>query len=1153
MKKTTLLILMLFVSQIAFAQVTTVWEKSSAKNNFPKGYLGTGSTERGFATGKISLKPFQNLMERSGVAKNYPSYLGTNNTERGFAYSNVNNVEKIYLVGRKVATNVFIVNPATGDSLSKLDVNGITGGVLTLNDVEVSTDGAIFACNLTTNATTSSFKVYKWTNDVAVPKVVVDYKDLAIRLGDKFTVTGSTVDNSVTIWAVGAGTKQVVKFTTTDKGETFTPTVINFTGLAAGNSPAVFPDLTSNELFIKSNGQPVKRYSMTGTLKDSVPTTIVGTGANALTVFTNSGRKFLATYVYGTGNENIRVIEITDGLVNAKVVGSTQSLFSVGNANGVGDLAIKTNSDNTVTLWILATNNGIASYKITPTNYGTFDRMYIASRLVGTKVIVLNGANGDSLKTLDVTGITGGTFGLNDLEVAASGEIFGCNLTTSALTSAFKVYKWNDESSVPVVVVNYTGLALRFGDKFTVTGSSTDNSLTIWAVSATSNKVIKFTTADKGLTFTPTEITLSDGNAGNSPAIYPNNNNSKMYLKSNGQGVKEYNADGTFVETLPTAVISTGANALRYFEVGTKKFLTAYAYGAGNENLRIVEITNGLANGAFIGTTPSLGTVSNSNGVGDASFSNNNDGTVTLYVLGTNNGIGSYFFTAPKDVAIPTFSPSAGNYYDSVSVKISIGTAEAKIYYTTDGSEPTINSKLYTTPFTIKKTTTIKAIGILGSILSKVGSATYSIPEADKFVPLWAKTQSTKNFPRYFSTENYERGMTAGMFAGKARVAVAGRWLGPKVILFDALKGDSVATILPDANVTGGTFPLNYPGLSDDGVLFVSNMTIDASTSPFKIYRWDNEKAASKTAIEIMDANLKGARLGDAISVFGKVSDNSLAIYAAVSAQNKVLKITTADGGKTFKYQEIVLKDKTIGSVPNVSLINQTTFFIKSYGKPTYMFHQNGALLDSVISPAIGNDVTNIKYFEQANKQYLLCYHPNDSDVLTDERLTLVDITKNTVAAERKYYSNSIGDKPNLNATGSVAYYKINDRDFIYYVLGTNNGLAAFTTRQGVVSVQNEIANIPTEYQLEQNYPNPFNPVTTIRFSLKVDATVSLKVYNLIGEEVASLVNGEIKAGMHNLRFNPSNLASGVYFYRMEAKGIDGSSFSSVKKLMFLK
>jgi hypothetical protein len=93
----------------------------------------------------------------------------------------------------------------------------------------------------------------------------------------------------------------------------------------------------------------------------------------------------------------------------------------------------------------------------------------------------------------------------------------------------------------------------------------------------------------------------------------------------------------------------------------------------------------------------------------------------------------------------------------------------------------------------------------------------------------------------------------------------------------------------------------------------------------------------------------------------------------------------------------------------------------------------------------------------------------------------------------------------------------------------------------------------PSVYSLGQNYPNPFNPATSINFSLAVDSKVSLKVFNILGQEVAILANGLISAGTHKVSFNGSNLFSGVYFARMEAKGVDGSSFTSFKKMILNK
>ncbi|MDT3696842.1 MAG: T9SS type A sorting domain-containing protein [Ignavibacterium sp.] len=91
------------------------------------------------------------------------------------------------------------------------------------------------------------------------------------------------------------------------------------------------------------------------------------------------------------------------------------------------------------------------------------------------------------------------------------------------------------------------------------------------------------------------------------------------------------------------------------------------------------------------------------------------------------------------------------------------------------------------------------------------------------------------------------------------------------------------------------------------------------------------------------------------------------------------------------------------------------------------------------------------------------------------------------------------------------------------------------------------------EYTLDQNYPNPFNPSTTINFSLAVDSKVSLKVFNVLGQEVASLLNGQMSAGSQKVSFDASSLNSGVYFYRLEANGIDGQKFSSTKKMILTK
>ena len=83
---------------------------------------------------------------------------------------------------------------------------------------------------------------------------------------------------------------------------------------------------------------------------------------------------------------------------------------------------------------------------------------------------------------------------------------------------------------------------------------------------------------------------------------------------------------------------------------------------------------------------------------------------------------------------------------------------------------------------------------------------------------------------------------------------------------------------------------------------------------------------------------------------------------------------------------------------------------------------------------------------------------------------------------------------------------------------------------------------------LEQNYPNPFNPSTKIRYSIPEHSSVTLKVFNLLGEEIETLVNGEQSAGVYEATFDASNLSSGIYFYTLQTE-----NFSSSKKMILIK
>jgi hypothetical protein len=103
-------------------------------------------------------------------------------------------------------------------------------------------------------------------------------------------------------------------------------------------------------------------------------------------------------------------------------------------------------------------------------------------------------------------------------------------------------------------------------------------------------------------------------------------------------------------------------------------------------------------------------------------------------------------------------------------------------------------------------------------------------------------------------------------------------------------------------------------------------------------------------------------------------------------------------------------------------------------------------------------------------------------------------------------------------------------------------------TAPGATNVQKEETITVSDYSLSQNYPNPFNPSTTIDFNLPKTGNVTLKVFSILGEEVTTLVSDRLSSGSYSFEWDASNLASGVYLYRLEAEG-----YVETKKMIMMK
>lgn len=124
--------------------------------------------------------------------------------------------------------------------------------------------------------------------------------------------------------------------------------------------------------------------------------------------------------------------------------------------------------------------------------------------------------------------------------------------------------------------------------------------------------------------------------------------------------------------------------------------------------------------------------------------------------------------------------------------------------------------------------------------------------------------------------------------------------------------------------------------------------------------------------------------------------------------------------------------------------------------------------------------------------------------------------------------------------------------DQLYFDTNSNSPLSQI---EPVRFLPDETSSQPQEFRLHQNFPNPFNPTTKIRFELPSDAVVSLKVFDVLGREISTLVNGEQKAGIHDVLFDGTYLSSGLYYYRLAMTSLDNTTQPIVetRKLLLMK
>ena len=176
---------------------------------------------------------------------------------------------------------------------------------------------------------------------------------------------------------------------------------------------------------------------------------------------------------------------------------------------------------------------------------------------------------------------------------------------------------------------------------------------------------------------------------------------------------------------------------------------------------------------------------------------------------------------------------------------------------------------------------------------------------------------------------------------------------------------------------------------------------------------------------------------------------------------------------------------------------------------------------DSVKVSNLGTDTLNVSAVSSTNQSF-----------------TFAPSTMRIAPAANAYLIINFAPQDTLNKTGFIILKHNAD--------GSPDSIVV--SGKGLLTAIQDVTLIPTEYELSQNYPNPFNPSTTISFSLPSRSFVSLKLFDVLGREVATIISEEMSAGIYTRQWNATGMPSGVYFYRLQA-----GSFIDTKKLVLLR
>ncbi len=571
----------------------------------------------------------------------------------------LNKVTNHLLVATRTAGHrIVVLNAAKGDSLSQLDMTGVSGGTYHLNKVGVADDGVIYACNLNT---ANGFKIYRWADEAAVPTLAADTTVAgATRYGDAFSVMGQGLDTKIFISGNNAAAKITI-LGTTDGVKFHVEKVIP----KNGKTTDIYP-VDMNNIWVNCPGIPATQLDGNGEIIGTVPTTVIGTSAGALAHFGYAGHWYLASSDGNVVPSTGRLVQLGDNLADSRVNVIYKGMGSNVNTNGVGAVVVQPDSDR---VWILTTNNSIAmypfgGYAIYPLAWrakadtslwhginnmvrtlaysAKTKHLYLASRVGGSFIKVVDPITGKYIKDLNTAGISGGTYHINMVTATADGQIFAGNLALA--NGIYKLYHYRNEDAAPVLA--WEGVvAGRVGDALASSGSG--KNVIVYASGMDNDQIVTFMSTDSSTFVRGADIPLPEKNAARY-GIAPVGHGDYLFTAGPAMTTRYIKKDGTVLyEFDRTQVIGA---SVHYAEIpaldgASRKFL--FLANGWTPGVRVVELFGEEGDNLCSywekvpAMTPAYANVANANASAQAIYEVTNN---QLIELATNNGLSAYSF-----------------------------------------------------------------------------------------------------------------------------------------------------------------------------------------------------------------------------------------------------------------------------------------------------------------------------------------------------------------------------------------------------------------------------------------------------------------------------------------------------------------------------